>query len=88
MLPVATEVHIQRIKATVKGIQTAYFYTCWYPREKGKKQFIKPGQKKDVIFFFLYSPGLNLSWNNWQFLDLLKEMMSEDKYPDVCWPDV
>lgn len=52
MLPVATEVHIHRIKATVKGIQTAYFYTCRYPREKGKKQFIKPEQKKDVIFFF------------------------------------
>lgn len=37
------------------GIQTAYFYTYWYPGEKGKEEFIKPGQKKDVTFSVL--PG-------------------------------
>lgn len=36
-----------------KGIQTAYFYTYWYPGEKGKEEFIKPGQKKDVTFSVL-----------------------------------
>lgn len=34
-------------------IQTAYFYSYWYPGEKGKEEFIKPGQKKDVTFSVL-----------------------------------
>ena len=29
-------------------IQIACFYTYWYPGEKGKGEFIKPGQKKDI----------------------------------------
>ena len=29
-------------------IQIACFYTYWYPGEKGKGEFIKPRQKKDV----------------------------------------
>lgn len=36
-----------------EGIQTAYFYTYWYLGEKGKEEFIKPGQKKDVTFSVL-----------------------------------
>lgn len=36
-----------------EGIQTAYFYTYWYPGEKGEEEFIKPGQKKDVTFSVL-----------------------------------
>lgn len=29
-----------------EGIQTAYFYTYWYPGEKGKEEFIKPGERR------------------------------------------
>ena len=36
-----------------EGVPTAYFYTYWYPGEKGKGEFIKPGQKKDVTFSVL-----------------------------------
>lgn len=47
-----------------------------------KKEFIKPGQKKDVTIF--RSP----LWNSWQFLDIQKEMMSLATCPDVCSTDV
>lgn len=36
-----------------EGTQTAYFYTYWYPGEKGKGEFIKPGQKKAVTLSVL-----------------------------------
>lgn len=45
--------HPMLLSPEPEGIQTAYFYTYWYPGEKGKEEFIKPGPKKDVTFSVL-----------------------------------